>query len=70
MIDKLIAAMNGGEDYELLFTIPPVHLEILTENSNIHIIGHITDAKEGQFLVTPEGNTIQLRAQGWNTFGD
>lgn len=70
MIDPLIAVMNGGEDYELLFTIPLEHHDTVTGNPDIHIIGHITDATEGTNLITRDGNVIGLTAQGWNTFRD
>ncbi len=69
MIDPMVAVMNGGEDYELLFTFPLNHHETLAGNSNIHIIGHITDAREGNYLVARDGNVIELTAQGWDSIG-
>jgi len=67
MIDPMIAVMNGGEDYELLFTFPLDHHDRLAGNPDIRIIGHITDAKEGTYLVTRDGNVVELTAQGWNS---
>jgi thiamine-monophosphate kinase len=64
-MDPLTAALNGGEDYELLFTINKSDFEKIQELKDIHIIGQITDAKTGNQLVTPDGNSITLRAQGW-----
>ena len=61
------AALNGGEDYELLFTIPLTDFEKVKGIKGISIIGKITDANEGLLLASPDGNTVQITAQGWNT---
>ena len=62
------AALNGGEDYELLFTVP-LHLhEIIGEIQEIKMIGHICESVEGAYLVTRDGAEVELRAQGWNSF--
>lgn len=58
-------AMNGGEDFELIFTVPLAELDRLKELDGIHIIGHITAPGQGCYLVTPDGAELQLRAQGW-----
>ena len=58
-------ALNGGEDYELLFTISQSDYDKVKEMSEIHIIGHITEEGSQAMLVTPQNTTIQLRAQGW-----
>ena len=58
-------ALNGGEDYELLFTIKQSDYEKIKDSKEIHIIGHITDKNSGINMVTPQNTTIQLRAQGW-----
>ena len=58
-------AMNGGEDFELIFTVPLAELDRLKELDGIHIIGHITAPGQGYYLVTPDGAELQLRAQGW-----
>lgn len=60
------AALNGGEDYELLFTVPLACHEQVAQLEDVNIIGHITAASEGQKLVTRDGNEFDLKAQGWN----
>lgn len=65
-IDPLIAALNGGEDYELLFTVPLSQHDTILGIEGLSIIGHITSESSGAFMVTPEGNEITLTAQGWN----
>jgi thiamine-monophosphate kinase len=59
-------ALNGGEDYELLFTVPLTLHEKMSSVSGIHLIGHITKPEQGCYLVTRDGQEMQLRAQGWN----
>ena len=59
-------ALNGGEDYELLFTVPIGDLEKVKSIEDIHLIGHITDQKYGHVLVTRDGQEFELKAQGWN----
>ena len=61
-------ALNGGEDYELLFTVPLSAHEKISQLSSIRIIGHITEEKLGPALVTRDGAEIFLKAQGWNAF--
>ena len=58
-------ALNGGEDYELLFTIKQSDYEKIKDCNEVHIIGHITDQSMGTMMVTPQNTTIELRAQGW-----
>ena len=58
-------ALNGGEDYELLFTISQKDYEKVKESPEVHIIGHITEEGSPAVMVTPQNSTIQLRAQGW-----
>lgn len=66
-INPLIAALNGGEDYELLFTIPLADHDKIKNDPDITMIGHIVDAAEGTNLITTlEGSAIPLQAQGWN----
>ncbi|MDA3952738.1 MAG: thiamine-phosphate kinase [Bacteroidales bacterium] len=65
-IDPLVAALNGGEDYELLFTIDITDLEKIKNHTMIHPIGHITDIEHGAVLITTSGQSIALQAQGWN----
>ena len=65
-INPLVAALNGGEDYELLFTAPLSCFDILKKEFDITIIGHITPESEGANLITTGGSVIPLQAQGWN----
>ncbi|MDR1517018.1 MAG: thiamine-phosphate kinase [Dysgonamonadaceae bacterium] len=60
------AALNGGEDYELLFTVPLQMHEKVSLLNGIHIIGHITKPTFGCNLVTRDSQELKLRAQGWN----
>jgi len=66
-IEPVITALNGGEDYELLFTVPLSDLEKIVAQPGISIIGHITETGEKALLVTSGGSSIELTAQGWNT---
>ena len=59
-------ALNGGEDYELLFTVPIGDHEKIEQIEDVHLIGHITDQKYGQLLVTRDNQEFELMAQGWN----
>lgn len=65
-IDPNTAVMNGGEDYELLFTISQGDYEKIKDISGISVIGHMTEASAGMNLATPDGKLIALRAQGWD----
>ena len=64
-IDPVVAALNGGEDYELLFTVPIDRREDIIKLGCIDIIGHITAEGTGAYLITPDGNEIALQAQGF-----
>lgn len=59
-------ALNGGEDYELLFTVPLTDHEKISQIEGVRIIGHITRPELGKMLVTRDGNELELKAQGWN----
>ena len=59
-------ALNGGEDYELLFTVPLRFHEEVEQLNGVKLIGHICDASSGTNLVTRDGTQIALVAQGWN----
>ena len=65
-MEPLTAALNGGEDYELLFTLSPTHYELVAKSGLFSVIGHITSREEGMQLVNVLGNAIPLKAQGWN----
>ena len=60
------AALNGGEDYELLFTIKPTDVETVMQIDGISVIGHMSGPNEGAYLVTQDGSQVQIRAQGWD----
>ena len=64
-INPLVAALNGGEDYELLFTLPLDDYEKIKNDPDFTVIGHMTEAGEGVNLQTTGGSSIPLEAQGW-----
>ncbi|NLA24505.1 MAG: thiamine-phosphate kinase [Bacteroidales bacterium] len=68
-IDPSVAALNGGEDYELLFTIDQKYFEIISEMPEISIIGYISDKSEESALVARNGVEVPLKAQGWRHIG-
>ncbi len=59
-------ALNGGEDYELLFTVPIADHEKISEMEGVKMIGHITKQDLGCALITRDGQEFELKAQGWN----
>ena len=59
-------ALNGGEDYELLFTVPIADHEKISEMEGIKLIGHITKPELGCALISRDGQEFELKAQGWN----
>ncbi len=59
-------ALNGGEDYELLFTVPIADHEKVSEMEGVKLIGHITKPELGCALITRDGQEFELKAQGWN----
>lgn len=59
-------ALNGGEDYELLFTVPLTDNERISQIDDVHVIGYITEEKLGNALICRDGNEFELKAQGWN----
>ncbi|MGC4057811.1 MAG: hypothetical protein QM743_06770 [Chitinophagaceae bacterium] len=61
-------ALNGGEDYELLFTISQSDYDKIVLSEKISVIGYITAAEEGMHLLTRQGNKHKLVAQGWQAF--
>ena len=63
-------ALNGGEDYELLFTVPIGDHEKILQMNNVKLIGHITRPELGQMLVTRDNQEFELKAQGWNPLSD
>jgi thiamine-monophosphate kinase len=67
-LDPTACALSGGEDYELVFTIPQSAHEKLVLNEQVSVIGYITDIEEGVHIITKGGSTHKLTAQGWNAF--
>jgi thiamine-monophosphate kinase len=67
-LDPTASALSGGEDYELLFTIKQDDYETVSKNSDISIIGYITDEEAGVNIFTKGGNKFPVTAQGWNAF--
>ena len=67
-LDPLTCALNGGEDYELLFTISQEDREKIKNHPDIHFIGYVHDKKDQNVLITKQGNIVPLRAQGWDHF--
>ena len=63
-------ALNGGEDYELVFTVPIGDHERVEQIEGVHLIGHITDAKFGHVLVSRDNQEFDLKAQGWNPLAE
>lgn len=63
-------ALNGGEDYELLFTVPIGDHEKIEAMKDVKLIGHITKSELGHMLITRDGNEFELKAQGWNPLKD
>lgn len=65
-MEPMVAALHGGEDYELLFTVPLSDHDKVAAIQGVSIIGNITDKKGSALLVGNDGNAIPLQAQGWN----
>ena len=66
-LDPVTAALNGGDDHELMFTVPlDMQERIMQFGYGVEVIGHITEESTGAALVTPDGNTIPLKAQGFH----
>lgn len=64
------AALNGGEDYELLFTVPLTLHDKVAEMKGIKVIGHVTKESLGNYLITRDGTEVALQAQGWNSLSE
>lgn len=67
-LDPTACALSGGEDYELVFTLPQSDYDKIILNESISIIGYITEKEEGANIITKGGNKHQLTAQGWKAF--
>jgi thiamine-monophosphate kinase len=64
-LDPVIPALNGGEDYELLFTVPLENTDKIKSITSVRLIGHMTSSDQGYLLVSEDGAEIELKAQGW-----
>jgi len=69
-MNLVTAAMNGGEDYELLFTVPLTEHEKVEQMKTARLIGRITKPELGAYMVTRDDAEMEIRAQGWNAFSD
>ena len=67
-LDPHTCALNGGEDYELLFTIKQEDFDKIKGNPHMTVIGHITDEKAGVYLIDKTGFSLPIKAQGWSHF--
>ncbi len=67
-LDPTVCALNGGEDYELIFTLKQADYDKITLNEEISVVGYMTEIEEGTKLLTKGGNTFDITAQGWNAF--
>lgn len=66
-MNLVTAAMNGGEDYELLFTVPLEKHDEVSAIEGVRVIGHVANASLGKCMITRDGGEIELKAQGWNS---
>jgi thiamine-monophosphate kinase len=69
-IDSTTVAINGGEDYELLFTIKMEDYDKIKANPNFTVIGHMTQESEGIHLITRANTKIPLKARGWDALSE
>ncbi len=67
-LDPTVCALNGGEDYELIFTLKQEDYDKITLNEDISVIGYMGELEEGSKIITKGGNTFNITAQGWNAF--
>jgi thiamine-monophosphate kinase len=65
-IEPTTIGLNGGEDYELLFTVPMDAYEKVKDWEKVSVIGHVTAKNDGQHLVAPDGSLIELNSMGWD----
>ena len=67
-LDPTVCALNGGEDYELLFTIKQSDFEKIKNHADIHFIGYVHPDQKQNVLITKNNNVVPLKAQGWEHF--
>lgn len=68
-LDPIVCALNGGEDYELLFTVRQEDLDKIRNHPDIHLIGHMHEGTGQNTMISKAGTVVPLTAQGWNHFG-
>ena len=66
-LEPVTIALNGGEDYELLFTVPLTCYDRIITIPDITSIGHMTSRSEGNYLVMPDGSLTEIQSLGWNS---
>jgi len=64
-IDPIVPALNGGEDYEMLFTIPLEMIEKIKSINSVKVIGHMTSNGSGNYIAGDDGSEVEITAQGW-----
>lgn len=69
-MNLITAALNGGEDYELLFTVPLTDHDKVSDMKGVKVIGHITKPELGNYLIGRDGGEVELKAQGWNSLSE
>ena len=67
-LDPTVCALSGGEDYELLFTIPQADYDKIKGHLDISVIGYITEPSAGKEMISKSGHVHEIKAQGWNAF--
>lgn len=67
-LDPTTCALNGGEDYELLFSIKQTDYDKIKDSEHLKVIGHYTDKNSGANIIARDGSSLELKAQGWNHF--
>ncbi|MBI3135862.1 MAG: thiamine-phosphate kinase [Bacteroidetes bacterium] len=67
-LDPTTCALNGGEDYELLFSVKQSDYDKIKDSEHLTIIGHYTDKNSGAQIIARDGSSVQIQAQGWNHF--
>ena len=69
-VDPVTVMLNGGEDYELLFTIRQEDHEAIMKIPDVHMIGYLSGKEQGPVLVTRSENVVPITAQGWSHFNE
>ena len=69
-LDPTTCVLNGGEDYELLFTIKQEDYDKVKGSPHFSVIGHMTEESAGRYLIDAQGGAHELQAQGWDAFGE